>query len=130
MARKYEEFVGRRIRLRRDIHLKNGEVWPKGAVCKVTSVQRGDMWLKAKNFNPDNIFGSKFVTMHGIEPGDFDLLPDKPKLRCPDAACSHLIADHTSDGCSKCKCTMESGAMVHVEKVAAAQTERPKSDDD
>ncbi len=105
-ARKNEWMEGRKIRLLRDMETRGGTKFPKGIVCLVTNVSRGDLWVKARNPDPNNIFGPRFITMRmGFRSWQVEVLPDD-RPRCP-WGCTHLSKDHaeTKEGCGVGRCT-------------------------
>jgi hypothetical protein len=104
-ARKNEWLEGRKVRLLRDMETRGGTKFPAGIVCLVTNVSRGDLWVKARNPDPNNIFGPRYITMRtDFRPWQIEVLPDD-RPRCP-WGCTHLSKVHAEDkeGCSEGRC--------------------------
>jgi len=77
MAKRNAYYVGRRVRLVRDIVTRGGDVFPEGSICKVVNVYRGRLSLTMPNPNPDNIFGDKILFVRQVRTWDVELLPKK-----------------------------------------------------
>lgn len=97
---------GRKVRLGRQIETRGGTVFPVGIVCLVERVYRGELTLKAKNPDPLNIFGPRYIFVRcGLE-WHMEVLPDD-RPYCP-WKCGHLASVHheKTEGCEgRCRCT-------------------------
>ena len=125
--RKNEWLRGRKVRLLRDMETRGGTQFPKGIVCYVDSVYRGELSLSARNPDPNNIFGPRFISIRcDFAPWRMEVLPDD-RPRCP-WGCKHFSKSHdeTTEGCAEknCECRWFRGTTeVDPERLAADEEE-------
>ena len=131
-ARKNEWLEGRKVRLLREMETRGGTKFPRGIVCQVSGVYRGELSLTAKNPDPNNIFGPRDIFIRAVQyrPGLMEVLPDD-RPRCP-WGCKHLSKVHAekAEGCAeaRCDCRWFPGTMEVDPEVKAAQAEEEAFD--